>query len=119
LVFLIYEHELVGCEAWLNAYFDLNEVDKKDRLIKFDELENREGIIQAAINLDISTELTPNLDIRIEGLNGQLTNLDLFNVVVEIASRESVDATFHEYSHLFSPDQLEVWIEYAKTIGKI
>ena len=116
LIFLVYEHDLVGCEAWLNAYFDLD--SHQDSLIKFEPLEDRNGILQAAINLEITSELTPSLDIRIEGLNGQLTNLDLFNVVVEIASRESVDATFHDYSHLFSPDQLEIWLEYAKTIGK-
>ena len=115
LIFLIYEHDLVGCEAWLNAYFDLD--SNADRLIKFEQLEDRNGILQAAINLEITSELTPSLDVRIEGLNGQLTNLDLFNVVVEIASRESIDATFHEYSHLFSPDQVEIWLEYAKTIG--
>lgn len=115
IIFLVYEHELVGCEAWLNAYYDLN--DDADSLIKFEQLEDRNGILQAAINLEITSELTPSLDIRIEGLNGQLTNLDLFNVVVEIASRESIDATFHEYSHLFSAEQLEVWLEYAKTIG--
>lgn len=115
LIFLIYEHELIGCEAWLNAYYKLND---ENSFIKSEPLKDRTGIIQAAINLDISAESTPNLDVRIEGLNGQLTNLDLFNVVVEIASRESVDATFHQYSHLFSPDQLEVWLEYAKTIGK-
>lgn len=118
LIFLIYEHDLVGCEAWLNGYFDLDS-QPTDNLIKFEPLEDRNGILQAAINLEITSELTPSLDIRIEGLNGQLTNLDLFNVVVEIASRESVDATFHDYSHLFSPDQLEIWLEYAKTIGMV
>lgn len=117
LIFLVYEHELVGCEAWLNAYYDLN--GDADSLIRFEPLEDRNGIPQAAINLEITSELTPSLDIRIEGLNGQLTNLDLFNVVVEIASRESIDATFHEYSHLFSAEQLEVWLEYAKTIGMV
>lgn len=116
LIFLIYEHDLIGCEAWLNAYYDLND-HGANALIQFEELEDRGGVIQAAINLEITAEQTPNLDIRIEGLNGQLTNLDLFNVVVEIASRESIDATFHQLSHLFSPDQLEIWIEYAKSIG--
>ena len=115
LIFLVYEHDLVGCEAWLNGYYDLD--SQADSLIKFEQLEDRNGVLQAAINLDITSELTPSLDVRIEGLNGQLTNLDLFNVVVEIASRESIDATFHDCSHLFSPDQLEVWLEYAKTIG--
>lgn len=117
LIFLIYEHDLIGCEAWLNAYYNLNDDNNEDNLIQFSKLEERGGIIQAAINLEITSEKTPNLDIRIEGLNGQLTNLDLFNVVVELASRESIDATFHQLSHLFAPDQLEVWIEYAKSIG--
>ena len=121
LIFLIYEHNLIGCEAWLNAYFDDNQYKEnaENSLLKFDQLEERLGVIQAAINLEITSELTPNLDVRIEGLNGQLTNLDLFNVVVEIATRESIDATFHQYSHLFSPDQVEVWLEYAKTIGSM
>lgn len=116
LIFLIYEHDLIGCEAWLQSYFNFDTYDHYP--IKSEELKARSGIIQAAINLEFTTKSTPNLDIRIEGLNGQLPNLDLFNVVVEIASRESVDATFHKYSHVFSPDQSEIWQEYAKTIGK-
>lgn len=88
LIFLIYEHELIGCKAWLNSYFNLNN-DLNQNLIKSEELVDRSGNIQAAINIDFTTQSTSNLDILIEGLNGQLPNLDLFNVVVEIASRES------------------------------
>lgn len=55
----------------------------------------RSGAIQAAINLEIPDGNIRYFDIKIEGMNGQLPNLDLFNLVVKICNQEGVDVSFH------------------------
>lgn len=60
-----------------------------------DELPGRSGAIQAAINLEIPRDKIQYVNIKIEGLNGQLPNLDLFNLAVRLCRREQVLVTFH------------------------
>ena len=125
IIFLVFEHELVGCQAWLNAYHDTStSLSNEESQQKFNHqvlraglLQARSGQIQAAINLELNIRLSSRLDIKIEGFNGQLPNLDLFNVAVELATRESVTPTFHGRSHLFTSNHVELWIEYAQTLG--
>jgi len=52
----------------------------------------RSGAIQAAINLEIPTETIGRLNIKPEGLNGQLPNLDLINTVVKLCKKENMPA---------------------------
>lgn len=59
-----------------------------------DELPGRSGAIQAAINLEIPGDKVRYLNLKIEGLNGQLPNLDLFNLAVRLGRREHVHVTF-------------------------
>ncbi|KAI1301930.1 Glycosylphosphatidylinositol anchor attachment 1 protein [Halotydeus destructor] len=115
IVFLISDHELVGVQAWLNAFHDMED----SNILKSGDLEARTGPIQAAINLEIHSTMSSRLEIKIEGLNGQLPNLDLFNVAVELATRESVTPTFHGESHPYVGDQLETWKQYAITTGSM
>ncbi|CAG2122301.1 unnamed protein product, partial [Medioppia subpectinata] len=83
IIFLISEYELIGMQSWLNAYHNIDTTPVLDHGI----LESRSGPIQAAINLEIHSSVSSHLDIKIEGLNGQLPNLDLFNVAVELCTR--------------------------------
>lgn len=40
----------------------------------------RAGAIQAAISLELSSDVVTSFDVAVEGLNGQLPNLDLLNL---------------------------------------
>ncbi|NXT17343.1 GPAA1 protein, partial [Syrrhaptes paradoxus] len=75
IVFLVNEHDLLGMEAWLEAYHDVNltEIQSSGPL-------GRAGAIQAAVSLELSSDVVTSLDVAVEGLNGQLPNLDLVNL---------------------------------------
>lgn len=113
IIFLVCDKEYIGFQAWLDAY---HEVDRSS-VLDYGYLEAKSGPIQAAINLQIYEEDIARLEIKIEGLNGQLPNLDLFNVAVELSTRESITPTFHGKSHPFSADFYEVSKDYALTTG--
>lgn len=116
VVFLIADHELIGFKAWLDSYHGMNDLDS---IVESETLEATSGAIQAAVNLELKSNKVSHLNLKIEGLNGQLPNLDLFNVAVELATRESVTPTFHGSSHPYSGREIDVWIKYAKTIGSM
>uniref|UniRef100_A0A8C3J917 GPI-anchor transamidase component GPAA1 n=1 Tax=Calidris pygmaea TaxID=425635 RepID=A0A8C3J917_9CHAR len=75
IIFLVNEHDLLGMEAWLEAYHDVNltEIQSSGTL-------GRAGAIQAAIALELSSDVVTSFDVAVEGLNGQLPNLDLLNL---------------------------------------
>ncbi|KAM6288814.1 glycosylphosphatidylinositol anchor attachment 1 protein [Aegotheles albertisi] len=75
IIFLVNEHDLLGMEAWLEAYHDVNltEVQSSGAL-------GRAGAIQAAVSLELSSDVVTSFDVAVEGLNGQLPNLDLLNL---------------------------------------
>ena len=57
---------------------------EKKRLVIVLEVENlysRGGAIQAALNLEIPDGQIENIYVKLEGANGKLPNLDLFNTV--------------------------------------
>ncbi|KAI6075519.1 Glycosylphosphatidylinositol anchor attachment 1 protein [Aix galericulata] len=75
IIFLVNEHDLLGMEAWLEAYHDVNvtEMQSSGAL-------GRAGAIQAAVALELSSDVVTSFDVAVEGLNGQLPNLDLVNL---------------------------------------
>lgn len=48
--------------------------------MSFTPLQGRAGSIQAALSLELSSDVITSLDLVLEGLNGQLPNLDLANL---------------------------------------
>ena len=104
-------------QAWLDAYHDFRRYENP--VLEYGVLPSRSGPIQAAVNLEIHSDKTSRVDIKIEGLNGQLPNLDLFNVAVELCTRESITATFHSQAHPIDRDRFELWKQYALTIGSM
>lgn len=111
IIFLVGDQDMLGIYAWLEAYHG----SEKSNVLNYGFLPARGGQIQAALNLEIHSQEISRLELKIEGLNGQLMNLDLFNIAVELATRESVTPTFHARSHPFSPDPVELATEYALT----
>ncbi|KAM6148271.1 LOW QUALITY PROTEIN: glycosylphosphatidylinositol anchor attachment 1 protein [Rhynchocyon petersi] len=75
IIFLVTEHDLLGTEAWLEAYHDVNVTGMQSS-----PLQGRAGAIQAAVALELSSDVVTSLDVTVEGLNGQLPNLDLLNL---------------------------------------
>jgi len=84
-------------QAWLEAYHQI-----PGSIIDYGDLNGRAGSIQvrfsfdfkihkksskdhikikAAINLEVSTDRISHVNVKVEGLNGQLPNLDLVNLV--------------------------------------
>jgi glycosylphosphatidylinositol transamidase len=57
-------------------------------------LDARAGAIQAAINLEVQGYDVDYINIKIEGLNGQLPNLDLHNLVQKLSSNQGISAAY-------------------------
>lgn len=102
IIFLLTDHEQIGIQAWLDGYHDI-----KADYIQPGELMGRSGQIQAALNLEIPHGNIQKYNIKIEGLNGQLPNLDFFNLVVRLCKREGVEATLHKQSDPYLWDTLQ------------
>ncbi|KAG7330525.1 hypothetical protein KOW79_006747 [Hemibagrus wyckioides] len=75
IIFLVNEHDLIGMQAWLEGYHHTNITG-----MSFTPLQGRAGSIQAALSLELSSDVITSLDLVLEGLNGQLPNLDLANL---------------------------------------
>ena len=58
------------------------------------DLPARAGSIQAAINLEIADPSMTHFNLKVEGLNGQLPNLDLVNLINRLCAREGVGQMF-------------------------
>ncbi|KAK7114135.1 glycosylphosphatidylinositol anchor attachment 1 protein-like isoform X2 [Littorina saxatilis] len=108
VIFLLSEFEEVGVQAWLDAYHE-----SSSPYVIADDLPARSGAIQAAINLELPSENVRYLNLKLEGLNGQLPNLDLFNLAVKLSRRESVPATLQ---HRRDPHDQESWEGYQHTL---
>ncbi|XP_033754624.1 glycosylphosphatidylinositol anchor attachment 1 protein-like [Pecten maximus] len=102
IIFLLTDHEQIGIQAWLDGYHDI-----KADYIQPGELMGRSGQIQAALNLEIPDGNIKKFNIKIEGLNGQLPNLDFFNLVVRLCKREGVEVTLHKQSDPYLWDTVE------------
>ena len=94
IIFLITQHEQLGMQAWLEAYHRTSCGYGGPQVLNYGDLEARAGSIQAAINLEISHEKFTHLNVKVEGLNGQLPNLDLVNLVTKLALKEGLPPMF-------------------------
>lgn len=91
IIFLVTQHEQLGMQAWLEAY---HQRSCGSGALEHGDLPARAGSIQAAINLEMSSLQLTHFNFRLEGLNGQLPNLDLFNLVNQLCMREGVGRMF-------------------------
>ncbi|XP_043923348.1 glycosylphosphatidylinositol anchor attachment 1 protein [Protopterus annectens] len=88
IIFLLTEHDLIGMEAWLEAYHDVNITGITSSI-----MQGRAGAIQAAVSLELSSDVITSFDIAVEGLNGQLPNLDLVNLFSAFCQRNGMLCT--------------------------
>lgn len=76
-------------QAWLEAYHS-SDTCGVNQVLNCGTLEARAGSIQAAINLELQSFDLNFIDIKVEGLNGQLPNLDLVNLIRRLAIKEGL-----------------------------
>ncbi|RXM29652.1 Glycosylphosphatidylinositol anchor attachment 1 protein [Acipenser ruthenus] len=88
IIFLVNEHDLIGTEAWLEAYHDVNMTG-----LRSSPMQGRAGAIQAALSLELSSDVITSMDVALEGLNGQLPNLDLVNLFYAFCQKTGVLCT--------------------------
>ncbi|XP_058462520.1 glycosylphosphatidylinositol anchor attachment 1 protein [Malaya genurostris] len=90
IIFLITEQEQLGMQAWLQAYYG----SEDNRVLNAGSLNARAGAIQAAINLEVHGFDVDYINIKIEGLNGQLPNLDLHNLAQKLSQKNGIVAGY-------------------------
>ncbi|XP_023297934.2 glycosylphosphatidylinositol anchor attachment 1 protein [Lucilia cuprina] len=92
IIFLVTEQEQLGMHAFLEAYFntEMDENTKQNTFLNYGNLPARAGSLQAALNIEVQDLDIDYIDVKIEGLNGQLPNLDMFNLVQRITAREGI-----------------------------
>lgn len=90
IIFLVTDQEQLGMQAWLEAYHGTDVCDDSMQVLNSGTLDARAGSIQAAINLELSAFDLDHINVKIEGLNGQLPNLDLVNLIQRLAMKEGI-----------------------------
>ncbi|XP_063870072.1 glycosylphosphatidylinositol anchor attachment 1 protein-like [Scylla paramamosain] len=124
IIFLVTEHEQLGAQAWLEAYHSPqplfpsqpNPASPSLSLLLSGDLEGRAGAIQAGINLEVHSAEVTHLDVKLEGLNGQLPNLDLVNLIHRLCQRENVPHTFKNRADHPRPESMEGWRHQLTTL---
>ncbi|KAH8281318.1 hypothetical protein KR018_009160 [Drosophila ironensis] len=97
LIFLVTEKEQLGMQAWLEAYHDGDrEQEVNKTYLRPGNLPARAGSLQAALNIEVQDLEIDHVDVRIEGLNGKLPNLDMFNLVQRIMAREGIRSGYKQ-----------------------
>lgn len=111
IIFLITQHEQLGMQAWLEAYHQVS-----NGLLDHGDLEARAGSIEAAINLEITTEKISHVNVKIDGLNGRLPNLDLVNLVYRLCMREGIHQMFQGVE---DHSRLDSWKGYTRSLSTL
>ncbi|EDW62399.1 glycosylphosphatidylinositol anchor attachment 1 protein [Drosophila virilis] len=97
LIFLVTEQEQLGMQAWLEAYHEGDrDPDSTNSYLLAGNLPARAGSLQAALNIEVQDFEIDYIDVKIEGLNGKLPNLDMFNLVQRIMAREGVTSGYKQ-----------------------
>ncbi|KAL0276932.1 UNVERIFIED_CONTAM: hypothetical protein PYX00_004390 [Menopon gallinae] len=114
IVFLIADHEQLGTQAWLEAYHN---VKLGSGILKHGTLTTRAGSIQAAVNLELHSPKISHIDVKVEGVNGQLPNLDLFNLVHTLCAKEGIRHTFKNRTNPRKRDSpFDQWVHSTTTM---
>ncbi|XP_053825405.1 glycosylphosphatidylinositol anchor attachment 1 protein, partial [Vidua macroura] len=101
LIFLVTEHDLLGTQAWLEAYHDVNLTGvPPPRYPLGGGSRAGRGAIQAALALELSSDVVTSVDVAVEGLNGQVPNLDLLSLFHSFCLKSGLLCTFQGKSGL-------------------
>ncbi|KAK3772867.1 hypothetical protein RRG08_024052 [Elysia crispata] len=116
IIFLFSDFDEIGTLAWLDAYHKT-----ESEYIKANDLPARSGPIQAAVNLELPAQDVSYYNLLLEGLNGQLPNLDLVNLVVRLCRRERSQVAIHhsleKRRHQYSDSHGESWDDFKLSLS--
>lgn len=122
IIVLFTDHDHRGVSAWLDSYYDVNFKSRSkglDNIVKddfyYDSLTDRSGPMQAAIVLEMYSREFTRMNVKIQGMYGQLPNLDLFNLVIELAARESVTPYFYDKTIPYGLTTEELYKHHLET----
>lgn len=114
IILLISEHEQLGVQAWLEAYHGVTCGVKG--VLNSGDLEARGGAVQAAISLEIQSHRIDYFDVKVSGLNGQLPNLDLVNLIHRLCGKEGVRHTFHHVESKTLRKPMDIYLQRLTTL---
>lgn len=121
VIILFADHYDMGTSAWLDAYHDIKPKNQYSFGLggqmsrHYDSLPEHSGPMQAAIILEMLGREFTKVNVKIQGLHGQLPNLDLFNLVIELAARESITPHFLGKSLPFNLSPQDLYIHHLET----
>lgn len=104
LIFLVTDQEQLGMQAFLEAYFG----EDGSNILNSGKLFGKAGNILAAINFEIQDFDVDFNNLKIEGLNGQLPNLDLHNLVVKLSHKQGVATGYKMKASEQNPDDIYI-----------
>ncbi|XP_048338623.1 glycosylphosphatidylinositol anchor attachment 1 protein isoform X2 [Sphaerodactylus townsendi] len=110
IIFLVNEHDLVGMQAWLEAYHDVNVTVQSSGML------GRAGAIQAALSLELSSDVITSFDVAVEGLNGQLPNLDLVNLFYAFCQKSNLLCTIQGKLQRSDWDSVPAYLHSLQTL---
>lgn len=87
IILLFPAEQEYGTRVWLDAYYN----DSPHVL----PLDAHAGSIQAGLALEFPHEKFYSIDLRHNGVNGQLPNLDLINTIVHLCEKNSIATTLY------------------------
>uniref|UniRef100_A0A8D8VZ26 Glycosylphosphatidylinositol anchor attachment 1 protein n=1 Tax=Cacopsylla melanoneura TaxID=428564 RepID=A0A8D8VZ26_9HEMI len=114
IILLISEHEQLGVQAWLEAYHGTQ--CGVPGVLHSGDLEARGGAVQAAITLEIQFPRIDFFDVKVSGLNGQLPNLDLINLVHKLCSKEGVRHTIYNSESKTLKNPMDLYLQRLTTL---
>ncbi|OAD57552.1 Glycosylphosphatidylinositol anchor attachment 1 protein, partial [Eufriesea mexicana] len=114
IIFLITEHEQLGIQAWLDAYHGVT--SGNEGVLISGDLPGRAGSIQAAINLELHSMKISSIDVKVEGLNGRLPNLDLFNLAQNMIAKEGIRQSFQKRFDVKYKNKFKNWWYHFNTL---
>lgn len=86
IIFLVTDQEQLGIQAFLESYYG----DDESNILDSGTLYGKAGNIIAAVNFEIQDFDVDFNNLKLEGLNGQLPNLDLHNLVVKLSHKQGI-----------------------------
>ena len=122
MIFVVTELSNYGMQAWVNSYYDI-----QSEFIRAENLVKRGGSIQAALNLEFPDIHIHKLELKLEGANGKLPNLDLFNTIIRICGTIQVECSLEseknsgntDYSYYNQRPKLEMLDGIENTINMV
>ena len=125
IAFVVPAFDMVGMQAWLNAYSALPHIDGFDSSKASDfklaaaPLDARCGAMQAAIVLELGPVASPpRFDLRLEGVNGLMPNLDLVNLVVRVSEKHGVPISLQNRTDPKNMKSVKGFTDSLQTIVK-